>query len=77
MNIFKNIDPFIFLVSLCIGLGLTYVFTPPPHIVYKYPTPFNVDNITYQDDSQSCYKYKANVVSCPANKKMIKPHIIQ
>ena len=66
----KYIDPTIFLISLFIGIFLTYIITPPPKIVVKYPTPYNAGKITYIDDNKVCYKYKANKVSCPTDKSM-------
>ena len=70
----KYIDPVYFLISFAIGIFLTYVFTPPPKIVVKYPTPYNAGKITYKDDNNVCYRYKANKVKCPIDKSKIKLH---
>ena len=50
---------------------MTYMFTPPPEIVYRYPTPENVNNTTYKDKGNHCFKYKANEVECPTDKSKI------
>ena len=42
MFLFSKINPFVFFVSLFIGLLITYVTTPTPDIVYQYPTPENL-----------------------------------
>ena len=69
---FDFIDPFYFLMALCVGLLYTYVSTPPPHVVVKYPTPFNAGKITYVDDAGVCYKYKVEPKQCPTDPKRIK-----
>ena len=38
MILFSKINPFVFFVSLFVGLLITYVTTPTPDIVYQYPT---------------------------------------
>ena len=69
---FDVIDPFYFVLALCVGLLYTYVSTPQPEIVFKYPTPDNASNTTYVDDAGVCYRYKVNKTMCPADKNKIK-----
>ena len=45
------------MIALCVGLLYTYLTIPEPMIVIKYPTPFNVGQVTYQDQNQVCYQY--------------------
>lgn len=71
------IDPRVFLFALGIGLLYTYLTTPYPKIVYKYPTPYNAGKITYIDDANVCYKYKVTQVSCPLDKSKIKKLEVQ
>ena len=68
----SNIHPFYFLVSLFIGLLITYSMTPMPKVVYKYPTPDTVEDTVYENESKVCYKYESNEVDCPKNKDLIK-----
>lgn len=70
MQLTDYIDPFVFLIALCVGLFYTYISTPPPEIVVKYPTPFNAGKITYVDDAGVCYRYKVKKVSCPHSGKV-------
>lgn len=72
MTILNFIDPFYFLIALCVGLLYTYVSAPPPHIVVKYPTPYNAGKISYVDDAGVCYKYKVEPKQCPADPTKIK-----
>jgi len=72
MFLLDYIDPFIFLVALCVGLFYTYLSTPYPKIVIKYPTPFNAGKVTYVDDADVCYKYSVREVDCPEDKSTIK-----
>lgn len=36
---------------------------PPLQVVYKFPSPDNED-IIYNDESESCYKYQSEEVPC-------------
>ena len=71
------IDPLYFLVAFFIGIFYTYLTTPTPEIIIRYPTPENAGKIIYRDRADVCYKYKAKEVSCPANKSEIKKLDIQ
>ena len=70
----KFIEPLPFLSALFFGLMMCYVMTPVPQIVFRHPTPENVKDIIYQDDSDNCYKYEVDEVKCPSNKDSIKQH---
>jgi hypothetical protein len=71
MLLIDKIIPFYFFIALFIGFLLTYSFTPPPKIVYKYPTPDNKDKLVYKDDVNNCYKYKTTNVKCPKDEREI------
>ncbi len=70
----KYIEPFPFFMALFVGLMMCYVMTPAPQIVFRHPTPENVDDIIYQDGSDNCYKYEVDEVKCPSNREGIKQH---
>ena len=70
--VFQHIDPFYFIVSFAFGIFLSYIFTPKPKIVIKYPTPQNAGKITYVDDGGVCYRYEAIETKCPEDKSKIK-----
>jgi hypothetical protein len=42
----------------------------------KFPSPNNAGTITYRDEEENCYKYKAERVECPLDKSLIKPQPI-
>lgn len=69
----EAIDPLIFFISLSIGLFIAYVTAKAQRIIFKYPTPYNTDKITYTDTTGTCYKYKGNEVTCPLDIKQITP----
>ena len=50
------------MITLGIGFLLVYVLQPKPNIVIRYPTPENLENIIYTDDSGLCYKYEAQEI---------------
>ena len=68
----KFINIKIFLISLAVGLLFVYLSIPEPTFIYVYPTPDNVDKIKYKDKADNCFKFDANEVACPKNKKDIK-----
>ena len=72
MFIIDQIDPFVFLVSLCVGIFISYIFRKEPRVVVKHPTPENAGKITYVDDAGICYRYRAQEVDCPSDKSQIK-----
>jgi len=65
LQIFDFLNPVAFFFALGIGLLYTYLTTPYPKVVYKFPTPANAGKITYVDEDNVCYKYQANQVQCP------------
>lgn len=38
----------------------------------KFPSPYNAGKIVYKNNDESCYKFKADKVSCPRDQKLIK-----
>ncbi len=71
MFLIDYIDLKYFLIALTVGLFFAYIWTPPPQIIYKYPTPDNSHEEVYKDAAKNCFKYKANEVKCPADKSLI------
>ena len=71
MFLFDKIIPIYFFVALFVGFLMTYAFTPPPEIIYKFPTPDNAKEVIYQDKANHCFKYKSSEITCPKNKKDI------
>ena len=74
---FDYIIPLWFFMAFFIGMFLTYISTPLPDIMIKYPTPENAGNIIYRDSADVCYKYSAEEVKCPADKTKIRTIDIQ
>ena len=53
---FINIPAFI--ISLAIGIFLVYVSNPRPSVIYVYPTPDNLDQMQYKDQSGTCFGFE-------------------
>ena len=70
----RFIQPYVFLLSLSIGLLYVYLTADTPQIIYKHPTPYNVDDITYRDSANQCYKYKVTTMSCPKDTSKIQTY---
>lgn len=60
-----------FLFAFGLGLFFVYTFGDVPKIVFKYPTPDNIDETQYKDSANNCYEYVANEIKCPKDKKKI------
>lgn len=70
----KYIEPYSFIISLALGILYIYLTADKPQVIYKWPTPYNVDNITYRDSANQCYKYKVDKTTCPKDKSKIKQY---
>lgn len=69
----SKIDPLYFIISFAVGLFVCYITHPKPEVIVKFPSPYNAGAVTYKDsESDTCYKYKADKVSCPRDKTIIK-----
>lgn len=73
---FDKLNPLAFFIAFAIGLLMCYATQPTPEVVVKFPSPFNAGDITYSDKSNNCFKFKAEKVSCPIDKSLIKPQPI-
>ena len=71
INLFKNLNPIAFIVSFLLGMIYCYYMKPPKRIMYKHPTPNNINNTIYRNNHDQCYKYTMEEVNCPENEKAI------
>ncbi len=67
----KFIDAKTFIISLAIGFLLVYITKPTPKVISVYPTLDNMNNIKYKDKAGTCFKFKAQSVSCDKNSNKI------
>lgn len=72
LNFFNHLDPYMFIIAFAVGIFFCYITYPPPEYIIKHPTPENADHTIYRDDSDNCFKYKAEEVQCPNDKSKIK-----
>jgi hypothetical protein len=70
----KFINPLVFIITFIIGVGVVYILQPDSIKVIKFPNPENAGKLTYQDDNNNCYKYKATEVKCPSDPDLILEH---
>lgn len=73
MNIKNLFNPYYFIYGLSLGLIVILLFKPRPKILIQYPTPFNVNKVTYYDNLNQAYKLKAIRTQCSNNNKIINP----
>ena len=65
------IIPFYVMISFYIGLFVVYILYNTPDIMIQYPTLENAGEIIYENDDDTCYKYKKIEVMCPVDKSVI------
>jgi hypothetical protein len=65
-----------FIAAFALGMLAVYVTAPPPEIIVKFPSPYNVGKVTYKDKSGECYKYAAERVDCKSVKSQVRPQPI-
>jgi len=71
VNLFKKLSPLAFIISFSLGMIYCYYKKPPKRIVYRHPTPNNINSTIYQKNSSDCYKFNMEEVNCPENKNLI------
>lgn len=71
INFFKQLNPYAFIVSFIIGMIYCYYKKVPKKIVYRHPTPKNINKTIYHGDNNQCYKYNMEEVTCPLDKNEI------
>ena len=62
-----RLRPLHFFAAFAVGLLFCYIATPPPKVVVKFPTPYNAGQVVYKDDVDTCFKFNADRVECPAD----------
>jgi len=68
------INPIVFIITFIIGVFIVYILQPDSIKVIKFPNPENAGKLTYQDETNNCYKYKATEVKCPSDPDLILEH---
>jgi len=76
MKLFSRLNPFVFIISFCLGIFYVYMTEPPNKIIIQHPKP-NDEETIYRDDNNSCYKYKTIEVKCPSDKSLILDHPLE
>ena len=66
-NIMKFINVPVFIASFLIGLVIVYIYVPEMRRIYVYPTPENVEQMQYRDQTETCFEYQQEEVECPGN----------
>ncbi len=71
-----RLRPLTFFAAFALGLLLTYLMTPAPRLVVKFPSPYNAGHVTYKDDADACFKFNAQRVPCQSNSEGLLPQPI-
>ena len=73
----KFINVKLFLISLFIGISLSYISSEPSQIIYVYPNPDNENKISYKDKAGNCFHFTSKEVKCPTDVSKIRSYNIQ
>ena len=65
LELLNKLNPYAFIIALCIGILYSYLIHPSPTVIIKYPTKEN--SPIYKDNSGSCYKYRVDDTPCPSD----------
>lgn len=72
MNLSNFINIRIFIISFAIGIFAVYLTgNSDKRKIIVFPTPDNIDEIQYKDDSGTCFQFKQTQVNCPINSNEI------
>lgn len=64
MSLLGRLNMTALVTSFAIGILFTYLVTPPPKVIVKFPSPYNSGRVVYRDSSDTCYKFKSDTVDC-------------
>jgi hypothetical protein len=53
-----------FFIAFVLGMIYVYLDAPKKKLIIKYPTPYNVNKITYKGLTDECYVFDAKEVKC-------------
>ena len=67
----KFINVPVFIISLSIGLFLSYITMPKKTVIFVYPTPENYKKLQYKDKAGNCFAFEPEEVSCPIQVKYV------
>lgn len=66
MTLGKFLNIQLFLVSFAIGVFAVYIFNNnDKRKIMVHPTPDNINQIQYKDESNNCFQFKQSEVTCP------------
>jgi len=64
MDIFKKINPLLFIYLFCVGLFLGKYFGDRYQYFFKYPLPYQEHEPLYKKKDGTCYKYEFKPITC-------------
>lgn len=64
MRLLGRLNMSALVVSFAIGILYTYLVTPAPKVIVKFPSPFNAGKVMYRDSSDTCYMFRSDAVEC-------------
>lgn len=67
LNLSKYINVPVFLVSLIMGLFVTYMTAPPQQSIYVYPSEENSGSVQFKDTTGTCFAFEPVAQDCPSD----------
>ena len=72
VSLFGSLNAPTFIAAFLVGMVICYFVEPAPQVVVKFPTPRTAGKITYRDESDNCYRYRAEKHACPVVASRVK-----
>ena len=67
MGLSKYINVKVFVVSLIMGLIVTYMTAPPQQAIYVYPNEENSGSVQFKDITGTCFAFEPVAQDCPGD----------
>lgn len=64
MRLLGRLNVSALVISFAVGILYTYLTTPPPRVVVKFPSPYNTGKVLYRDNADACFMFKSDSVDC-------------
>lgn len=64
MRLLGRLNVAALVVSFALGILYTYLVTPAPKVIIKFPSPYNAGRVVYRDGADTCFMFKSDPVDC-------------
>ncbi len=66
-----------FVAAFVVGIVIALWHKPDPTLIVKHPTPHNIGQVTYKDNTGNCYRYSSETLKCDSSDPRVKKYVFQ